>query len=43
MVSAATDIETSGILNEFFRTEVFMGRSENVDLLFREDERFSAS
>jgi hypothetical protein len=35
MVSAATDVYTSGVLYAFSRTEVFMGRSENVDPLFR--------
>jgi hypothetical protein len=35
MVSAAPDIETSGVLDAFSRTVVFMGRSENVDLFFR--------
>ena len=35
MVSAASDVETSGVLDAFSRTVVFMGRSENVDLLFR--------
>jgi hypothetical protein len=35
MVSAATDVYTSKVLYTFSRTEVFMGRSENVDLLFR--------
>jgi hypothetical protein len=35
MVSAATDIYASGVFYVLSRTEVFMGRSENVDLLFR--------
>ena len=42
MVSAVTDVYASGVLYAFSRTEMFMGRSENVDLLFRYDERFSA-
>jgi hypothetical protein len=35
MVSAAPDVETSGVFDTISRTVVFMGRSENVDLLFR--------
>ena len=35
MVSAASDVQTGAVLDEFCRTEMFMGRSENIDLLFR--------
>jgi hypothetical protein len=43
MVSAAPDVQASGIFDEFFCAGLFLCGSKNIDPLFRLNERFSAS